>query len=238
MTTYHGGKQKIGKYIANEMYKALTNRERGGKNTFEGYLEPFCGMCGVYDYAIDVIKVKKYLASDINKSIILMWKKLQKGWKPPKTCNKEKFDKLKYNNKVSAEKGYLGHVCSYRGTYFDTFFPHKASKLESNYKNVIRLGKKLKKVKFYNKSYDYFSKLKNFIIYCDPPYKSTNQRYYEGYRVGRGHKLKFDSEAFWKWCKKMAKNNCVFVSEYTAPKDPKIKVIYKNKRERLYMVKP
>jgi site-specific DNA-adenine methylase len=232
MTTYHGGKQKIGKYIAETMSEYIPENE-----VFSGYLEPFCGMCGVYDHAIDMIPAKKYIASDINKSIILMWKKVQKGWKPPKTCDKETYDKLKYNNKVSAQKGYLGHVCSYRGTYFDTYFNHKQSKLDSNYKNVIRLGKKLEDVTFYDKSYDMFHP-KNYVIYCDPPYASSTQRYYEGETIGKGYKLKFDSETFWKWCKKMAKDNYVFVSEYSAPKDDKIVQIYKNKRERLYMVLP
>lgn len=45
------------------------------------------------------------------------------------------------------------------------------------------------------------------IIYCDPPYKSTEERY------GR----EFDFEAFYSWCDHQV--NPVFISEYTMPED-------------------
>ena len=45
------------------------------------------------------------------------------------------------------------------------------------------------------------------IIYCDPPYKSTEERY------GR----EFDFDGFYSWCEHQA--NPVFISEYTMPED-------------------
>ena len=45
------------------------------------------------------------------------------------------------------------------------------------------------------------------IIYCDPPYKSTEERY------GR----EFDFASFYSWCEHQA--NPVFISEYTMPED-------------------
>lgn len=45
------------------------------------------------------------------------------------------------------------------------------------------------------------------IIYCDPPYKSTGERY------GR----EFDFNGFYSWCEHQA--NPVFISEYTMPED-------------------
>ena len=45
------------------------------------------------------------------------------------------------------------------------------------------------------------------IIYCDPPYKSTEERY--GWE--------FDFDAFYSWCEHQA--NPVFISEYTMPED-------------------
>lgn len=45
------------------------------------------------------------------------------------------------------------------------------------------------------------------IIYCDPPYKSTEERY------GRD----FDFNGFYAWCEHQA--NPVFISEYTMPED-------------------
>ena len=45
------------------------------------------------------------------------------------------------------------------------------------------------------------------IIYCDPPYKSTEERY------GR----EFDFNGFYSWC--LHQSNPVFISEYTMPED-------------------
>ena len=45
------------------------------------------------------------------------------------------------------------------------------------------------------------------IIYCDPPYKSTEERY------GR----EFDFEDFYAWC--LHQSNPVYISEYTMPED-------------------
>lgn len=45
------------------------------------------------------------------------------------------------------------------------------------------------------------------IIYCDPPYKTTKERY------GRD----FDFDDFYSWCEHQA--NPVFISEYTMPED-------------------
>ena len=45
------------------------------------------------------------------------------------------------------------------------------------------------------------------IIYCDPPYKSTEERY------GRD----FDFDGFYSWCEHQA--NPVYISEYTMPED-------------------
>lgn len=47
------------------------------------------------------------------------------------------------------------------------------------------------------------------VIYCDPPYQGTS-----GYKTGA-----FDHGKFFNWCREMAKNNLVFVSEYSAPED-------------------
>ena len=45
------------------------------------------------------------------------------------------------------------------------------------------------------------------IIYCDPPYKSTDERYGQ----------EFDFNGFYSWCEHQA--NPVFISEYTMPED-------------------
>lgn len=83
---------------------------------------------------------------------------------------------------------------------------------------------------------------KNSIIYCDPPYLGTS-----GYKTGT-----FNHEEFYDWCRELAKDNIVFVSEYTAPEDfeevwrGRIKTNFSSTRksathnavEKLFRVKP
>ena len=47
------------------------------------------------------------------------------------------------------------------------------------------------------------------VVYCDPPYFNTSQ-----YTVD-----KFDSAAFWGWCREVCKKHLLAVSEYSAPSD-------------------
>ena len=58
------------------------------------------------------------------------------------------------------------------------------------------------------------------LIYCDPPYKDT-----EGYSTGG-----FDHDKFWDTMREWSKDNCVFISEESAPKD--FKVVWKRKKRR------
>ena len=52
--------------------------------------------------------------------------------------------------------------------------------------------------------------MKNWLIYCDIPYKDTKQ-----YGVSRN----FNHDEFWQWVREQSKNNIVIVSEQQAPED-------------------
>ncbi len=215
MTVYHGGKQRIGKEIAQVIHEISIEMEEDGEMDIVGYCEPFVGMAGVYQHIPELFKDHKpklkYKAGDANKSVIMMWKAAQKGWVPPKTCTKEKFERLRYNGKNTAEKGFIGHACSFGGQYFQGYVAKKTTQTNSN--NVKRIGKLLKSVVFTAGSYERYSNLRGYIIYCDPPYSSFSQ-YYDDNR----QRIKFDEKKFWKWCQNMAQNNFVFISEYKSPK--------------------
>ena len=75
-------------------------------------------------------------------------------------------------------------------------------------KGAQKQAHKIKNVQFACMDY---SKLdcENCLVYCDPPYHNTT-----GYKTGE-----FNHDEFFSWCRKMAKNNLVFVSEYNAPDD-------------------
>ena len=216
MTAYHGGKQRIGKKLAEVIVDESIDIAEEERFEIKGYCEPFCGMLGVYRYIPELFEEEgfdelDYLAGDTNGSVIAMWKAAQKGWKPPITCSEAKYNKLK-NAKDSAMRGFVGHQCSFGGQFFNGYSkkydatknPEKASK------RVIKIGDDLSDVKFNKTHYDGFSGLRDFVIYCDPPYNSTISRYSSG---------EFDSSRFFEWCRRMSKHNLVFVSEYQAPKD-------------------
>lgn len=125
MTSYHGGKQFIGKKLAQIIYDVSMDIEDEEDFEIKGYCEPFCGMLGVYQHIPDLFKDHKpklkYKAGDTNKSVILMWKEAQKGWKPPTKCSEEHYNELKYNGEDSAEKGFVGHQCAFGGYYFSGY---------------------------------------------------------------------------------------------------------------------
>lgn len=208
MTSYHGGKQRIGLRIAKQIHSIHENKHKS-----IGYCEPFCGMLGVYQHIPDLFNQKmSYLAGDTNDSVIRMWKRAQKKWKPPTTCTKDEYDRLKVSSS-SALKGYIGHQYSFGGQYFMGYAPLYGKTVDSSKAStkVVSIAKKLSTATFSTGSYTQYSNLSNFIIYCDPPYQNTSQRY----KVMDG----FDSEEFWDWCRMMSKKNIIFVSCYIAPND-------------------
>lgn len=218
MTRYHGGKQLSGRRLANYMFEFLST-----KDTVDGYCEPFCGMLGVYRHMYPLLNADKtndnvtFLAGDINASVIAMWQKAQQGWTPPVTCTEDEFMKLKYDGQVSAEKGFLGHQLSFGGVYFASYIGRYGGQTfhQGAARRVREIAMSMPKIQFQNTEYDQYSNLKNFIIYCDPPYKNTTQRYQNELREA----ITFNHDKFWDWVRLMSKNNTIFVSEYGAPDD-------------------
>jgi DNA adenine methylase len=220
MTSYHGGKIRIGKSIAEVIYDISTDIEENEDFKIKGYCEPFAGMLGVYQHIPKLFEDHKpklkYLAGDANISTIKMWQAAQTGWKPPvRKISRSEFLKLKGNGKSSPEKGYVGHLYGYMGKYFQPFDGRTTVKQrQRTSEKVMSIADKLKMVDFREGTYTQFSKLRNYIIYADPPYQI--QHYYYGESNDR---RSFDNSKFWEWCRKMSEYNVVFVSEYNAPKD-------------------
>jgi site-specific DNA-adenine methylase len=111
MTAYHGGKQRIGRDIANVIYDVSTMIERESGFKIKGYCEPFCGMLGVYQHIPELFSNHRpklqYKAGDINESVIKMWKDVQKGWIPPTTCTEKRYNTLASSKTPSKEKGFV-----------------------------------------------------------------------------------------------------------------------------------
>jgi site-specific DNA-adenine methylase len=181
----------------------------------KGYCEPFCGMLGVYQHIPNLLgKDLEYIASDLNKSTISMWEDCVNGWVPPTTTTEKEYNNLKSADD-SALKGYIGHQYSFGGQFFNGYAPKYGKNIDSTRasNNVKRISKILNNinVNFLSGSYEQLSYLKNYIIYCDPPYNKTICRYKE----------KFDNDKFILWCREMQKHNIVIISEYSKPPDTK-----------------
>jgi|688.fasta_scaffold03448_17 site-specific DNA-adenine methylase len=247
MTSYHGGKQKTGKVIAKAILKqvdyVLKKQSFCKTRKIVGYCEPFCGMLGVYRHIYSILSLEpksigselslsdeilnnkiKFKAGDVNESLILMWKRCQKGWVPPVKCSEEYYNKLKYQKKPSAVKGFVGHQYSFGGQYFKGY--RGLYKNKDNYakasNEVVSISTQLEDVNFKYGNFKQYSNLKNHIIYCDPPYSRSHYYFDEEH-----NRRSFDHIEFWEWCLKMGKNNIVFVSEYSCPlKDKRIKLVY------------
>jgi DNA adenine methylase len=232
---FHGGKQRTGEEIADAVHEISVNIEEDEGFKIKGYCEPFCGMLGVYKHIPELFEGHKpklrYKAGDINASLIAMWQAAQKGWKPPiREIKQNEFDKLSGNGKVSREKGYIGHFYGYRGMYFKPFRKRdvKAKRQETS-DNVRAIAQDLKNVSFSSGFYTQFSRLRGYVIYCDPPY-AVQSHYYDEHD---GHRT-FDHDAFWEWCRRMSENNIVFVSEYSAPND--FEEVWNRSKEHLFVI--
>ena len=210
MTTYQGGKKRIGKQI----YQVINLiEEEIYTNTKLPYFEPFIGMGGVLRH-FGRDNDRDLYACDYNKDLILMWKSLQNGWKPPKECSKETYEKLKKSKKHSAERSFIGIVASWGGIFFQNYrldYNKDKDFMGEGYRGLMDIKPDMENVKFLSaRSYDEF-KPKNLLIYCDPPYKGNN--------LNSKYFTEFSHDKFWNIMRKWSKNNLVVISESTAPND-------------------
>ena len=216
---YYGGKSLIGKEISDILVKYAPPDNKHVKN---GYLEPFCGALGVMKH-INSKGYKKCQAYDINKDLILLWKSIQNGTFKPKNIDVSRkcYEYYKNTNKHSWERGFVGLAYSYGGGWFNGYCPNIGERnyIEETIKSLIFEKPLIKKIEFKNSDY---KKLKpvNMLIYCDPPYNDTTQKYNN---LG----TQFDSKEFWKIMENWSKNNIVFISEVKRKAPKNFKCIWK-----------
>lgn len=207
---YLGGKQRIGKYIAEELKKHV--REKG-------YLEPFCGSLGVLK---NMTEVKgKVIGNDYHSDLIAMWKEVQKGMEYPESVSEEEYNKAKELKSPSALKAFIGFGMSFGGRYFGAYSQKYLGEKKEDFckemrNSLNRIGPLINKVKFTNKEYQKL-KPEGYLIYCDPPYANT--KYPIKYRRGIKEYDKFNTEEFWEIMREWSKNNTVIISETSAPED-------------------
>jgi DNA adenine methylase len=204
MTKYLGGKARQGAELA----QVLSTLDPYGPYK-SPYWEPFVGMCGVMRH----MKAPFRVGSDTHEDVILMWKAVQNGWKPPTKCTKPQYQRLQKSTQPSPERGFLGHSMAYMGIFLGPYFDRRNnSECRKAAANVNKVRPMIQNVKFFTSSYDEVNlpHSPRMLIYCDPPYVDT-------FPVGKGDA--FNTKKFWDWVRKQSKYHTVAVTERIAPPD-------------------
>jgi DNA adenine methylase len=200
-----GGKSRIAKEIASVMLAHSAKREV--------YVEPFLGGGAVAEHMCPHFEHK--FLSDLHHDLMLMWRALLDGWKPPEVVSPEEYKALR-DAAPSALRGFVGFGGSFGGKWFGGYAKggvmtdgtprnHQAESA----RNLLKGASKLAGAKVSTAGYQSLPAVPAApLIYCDPPYADTT-----GYSTDS-----FDSEAFWAKAQSWAEKGAdVFVSEYTAP---------------------
>lgn len=203
---YMGSKSRIAKEIVPIIQSYIDN------NNIHNYLEPFCGGGNV----IDKVKCEHKYASDVQPYLIALLKQTQKDTSVfPKTITLEEYKDVK-DNKEKYPAWYVGLVgfcASFGGRYFAGYARCKQGNRNipnERIRNLIKQSLNLKDIQFTCCDFRNIKPtIKNFVIYCDIPYKNSTK-----YKVDN-----FPYDEFYDWCRQMAENNIVLVSEYNMPDD-------------------
>jgi len=208
---YQCGKARLGRRIFN-IIKLI---EKDLAQEHLPYFEPFVGAGGVMFHFASEQNNRELYACDANKDLILMWRALQKGWKPPLTTTKEEWLELKVA-KPSPKRAFIGIFASYNTTFFNGYRLNykqgsKRDFLREGYNGLLKMVPVMKKVDFMTAcSYEKWAP-DGYLIYADPPYA--------GNQIQSTFFDNFDSDAFWEKMRDWSQNNIVIISETRAPAD-------------------
>ena len=209
---YMGSKAKISKYIVPIIQQYID------LNSITTYIEPFVGGANV----IDKIRCDRRIGSDANEYLIELFKFQQSHKDFPSDISYEDYCNVRtaynMNSEIEYEKYYIGLVgflASYNGRFFDGGFAKPTisdGKLRNYYQEHLRnlLYQNLDGIEFQCGDYHSFSEYIDCLIYCDPPYRNTKEY---------NSRIKFDSDEFFEFARKLSENNIVLISEQSAPDD-------------------
>ena len=220
---YQGSKARLFKKLSTIVCRNLTPNKI------------FIDMFGGGMNFVDKVDCKQKIANDFNSYVVELWKDIQEnGMKniPYNVSEADYYDAKKaylcndYSRYSKAQIAYIAVCCSYSGKWWGGYAHYNEKRNEDHVKEAYYNLKRqvegfvnLRNTMFVNSSYsdwgfDSSSRYllpspEDCVIYCDPPYMNTVK-----------YKDDFDSEAFWKWVRKLSKYGYeIYVSEYNAPKD-------------------
>jgi len=212
-----GSKRRIAKELSEIINKLILD------NGIKTYIEPFVGGANV----IEFIKSDFKIGGDNNEYLIVLWKSLQKGYKPIEFISRDDFYEIKYNKEEFPKEvvALCGILASYNGNWFRAYGGYSKTKTgkdrnfyDEGLRGLMKQVPFILDIEFRLCDYKEFTKSRNSLIYCDKPYDETDKTYKD---------KKFNHEEFWEWVRVMSRNNIVLVSEFDAPKD--FKCIFEKK---------
>jgi DNA adenine methylase len=179
-------------------------------NGIKFWAEPFIGGGNLID---KVPPSFKRLGSDLNPHVVAALTAIRdRLHELPSSVSEDYYRSLK-GTPPEPITSWIRFVCAFGGIFESTYARQKGSDATTfpgvGKRNAENQSPLLQKVVILHGNYTMHSHLTNCLIYCDPPYQGTS-----GYKTGA-----FDHDAFYEWCRQMAKTNLVYVSEYTAPAD-------------------
>lgn len=198
---YQGGKERISKQVAEVL--------RGGQNESDTFVSLFCGTCSIES---KLNCYSRIICNDIHPYLIAMLKGVRDGYVFPDMVTEEEWKyRREYKDENPVMTGFVGFGCSFGGRFFQGYARDKENR---NYalatKNSLeRLSPKIQNIEFLCLDYRDVKLPDGCVVYCDPPYSGTKE--YAG--------IKFDSDSFWKYMRKISKDHLVFISELNAPDD-------------------
>ena len=210
---YLGGKSKIAQHLAEAMLKETVGFPEGATT----YWEPFLGGGAVASKMGHRFDFAHY--SDIQPDLVLMWQALQAGWLPPQTVSYDEYQSLRYSDRPSALRGFVGFGGSFGGRFFEGYAKggynsdgsprnHIAESARAVLKDLKGMQAKRKTTFAEMDAWDISPKYGD-VVYCDPPYAGTK---------GFSQTLPMDHSKFWTLAESWASSGVsVFVSEYEAP---------------------
>ena len=194
---YFGGKFKISKDLASVLNPITKDKP---------FVDLFCGACNVVE---KITTASSRMANDNNPYLIALLKAIQDGWKPPTVVSEEQYKyTMSHLDENPALSGFVGIGCSFGGGWKNGYARAHVTCInyaKQAHNTILRQKQKLEGVLFTTRDYDNVPIPDGAVVYCDPPYKGTTNKYYTH---------KFDYEAFIKWVEANKHKYAIYISEY------------------------
>ena len=194
---YFGGKFKISKDLANILNPIAKDKP---------FVDLFCGACNVVE---KITTASSRMANDNNPYLIALLKAVQDGWEPPIAVSEEQYKyTMSHLDENPALSGFIGIGCSFGGGWNNGYARRRdkyRNYAEETHNTLLRQKSKLEGTTFIFCDYDKVPIPDGAVVYCDPPYKCTTNKYYT---------RNFDYDAFIKWVEANKNKYDIYISEY------------------------